>query len=114
MVVASKVASVFPKCDDLVLSLIPRSTGERYSYFIFHLSQYSNILQIVVIGWADGHLSSSEFFWRADIKEMMHSIAGYERKKVMDVSGAQNELDTFISKRVDLVKEIWLVSLAIS
>ncbi|KAF9476676.1 hypothetical protein BDN70DRAFT_882141 [Pholiota conissans] len=85
LLVKFKVGVAFPDYDETILELIPSTN---------------------VGGWAHGHKSSSKFFWRSDIEDMMHQLATYNQKKHMRVPGAQNELKVFTEQRIERVQDI--------
>ncbi|KAF8182598.1 hypothetical protein BJ912DRAFT_978389 [Pholiota molesta] len=86
LLVASKVPAAFPDCDDLVLSLIPYTDVGAY---------------------ARGYRSSSRFYWRSDIAEMVRTVGAYRRRARMRIPGAQREFAAFVAQRTALVAKIY-------
>ncbi|KAF8953642.1 hypothetical protein BDZ97DRAFT_2082542 [Flammula alnicola] len=85
LVVRSKFKTRFPDLDISMLDLIPSTD---------------------VGGWAHGHSSNSQFFWEADILDMVHKLATHTHNIHMRLADAKKNLDIFKEERLKLVKEI--------
>ncbi|KJA20477.1 hypothetical protein HYPSUDRAFT_56071 [Hypholoma sublateritium FD-334 SS-4] len=89
--------------------------GVDASYIVRHkaLSEFPDSEAILLLipstnvgGWAHGHASSSQFYWKPDIQAMVRKLAMFDHQKHMRAAGAQANLDEFKQKRYALVAEI--------
>ncbi|KAJ7126161.1 hypothetical protein C8R44DRAFT_781201 [Mycena epipterygia] len=85
LVVTSSFKKRFPHLEKTILDLIP----------------YTNIG-----GFAHGHASSSNFYWRPDIEEMAEVLGAIERDVNLRVIGARKKLEDFTAERIALVEAV--------
>ncbi|KAJ7691739.1 hypothetical protein B0H17DRAFT_1179481 [Mycena rosella] len=85
LVVTSSFSKHFPHLEDTILKLIP----------------YTNIG-----GFAHGHASSSNFYWKADIEKVAETLAVKEHDVHMHLIGARKKLEDFTAERVALVATV--------
>ncbi|KAJ7485520.1 hypothetical protein FB451DRAFT_59049 [Mycena latifolia] len=85
LVVTSSFRRHFPDLEDTILDLIP----------------YTNIG-----GFAHGHASRSNFYWKPDIEKMVQILAVHERDVNMRVIGARKKLKDFTEERIALVATV--------
>lgn len=64
----------------------------------------------IVGGFAHGHASSSNFYWKADIEEMAKKMAVLVHNVYMCKPGAKKQLDEFKKKQSSHAKDIVKVS----
>ncbi|KAJ7742709.1 hypothetical protein DFH07DRAFT_925504 [Mycena maculata] len=85
LVVKSSFKKHFPHLDDTMLALIPHTN---------------------IGGFAHGHASNSNFYWKHDIEQMAELLAVYERDINMRIIGARQKLEDFTAERTALVSAV--------
>ncbi|KAJ7105396.1 hypothetical protein C8R43DRAFT_1165696 [Mycena crocata] len=85
LVVTSSFKRHFPELEKTILDLIP----------------YTNIG-----GFAHGHASSSNFYWKPDIEEMIGKLAVLDSDVHRRVPGARKKLEDFTAERIAFVETV--------
>lgn len=61
--------------------------------------------------WSHGYTSSSQFYWKPDIKKMLGTLAKYEADVRSRKKGAKQALEDFKAKRIGIVQKTREVSI---
>jgi hypothetical protein len=74
--------------------------------FLFFLeSMKTERRSFAVGGWAHGHPSNSQFYWKSDIENMLHTLSKYEADVRSRMKGAKQALEDFKAKRIEIVQK---------
>ncbi|KAF5310607.1 hypothetical protein D9619_007761 [Psilocybe cf. subviscida] len=55
-------------------------------------------------GWAHGHASGSQFYWKSDIENMLHTLAKHEADVRSRKKGAKQAFADFKARRIEIVQ----------